>query len=587
MRMEKVREIFLKCSKDIVYILFALIILYLFLISLFTTCTMAYTDEHIFFVKDYPQLLLPGLLFLLLILFWLKAYVIEKNNKWKEKISGEFGRGILVGITIIWFIVLLWWIFKVPAIPVADQASVFYRAQEFLGGDYTYWKPGKYMDMYPYQNTMLLFFSIFHFVFKESALLSVKLFNLICWYGSILAICKLAERYFGKRTAVGTYMTLLWFFPAWSYVTFIYGTIPGLCFAAWGVLQEKKFEETGKNRHLILAGILLLLAVLWKSNYIIFVIAVCIMLLVHAVREKQLKPFLGILLILILYGIGYQGALSFVGAVTGENTGRGILFIGSIVDGLQESVMAPGWFNGYAEILYMEHWDDAALMQSLALEDLKNTVSVFAQQPDYALRFFARKTASMWSFPLLECNTLITKGHDRFYATGIFENILYDGQPLNVLLLLWLDVLQSILYFGTVLYLIFDRKKADLKKAGLIICFLGGFLFYLFWEAKCQYILPYYLLLFPYGIEGFRAALQRFAELREEWKEKGQASKKGYLKMLGQDRGVKCLAAVVLLVVLIGVIPGNITASAFKFGTDTVDYRWFCNNNEINYTIGG
>ena len=166
MRMEKVREIFLKCSKDIVYILFALIILYLFLISLFTTCTMAYTDEHIFFVKDYPQLLLPGLLFLLLILFWLKAYVIEKNNKWKEKISREFGRGILVGITIIWFIVLLWWIFKVPARPVADQASVFYRAQEFLGGDYTYWKPGKYMDMYPYQNTMLLFFSIFHFVFK-------------------------------------------------------------------------------------------------------------------------------------------------------------------------------------------------------------------------------------------------------------------------------------------------------------------------------------------------------------------------------------------------------------------------------------
>ena len=57
--------------------------------------------------------------------------------------------------------------------------------------------------------------------------------------------------------------------------------------------------------------------------------------------------------------------------------------------------------------------------------------------------------------------------------------------------------------------------------------------------------------------------------------------------MLGQDRGVKCLLALVLLIVLIGVIPGNFMDSAFKFGTDTVDYRWFCNNSEINYTIGG
>ncbi len=586
--MEKTREFFLKCSENIVYILFASIILYLFLISLFTTCTMAYTDEHIFFVKDYPQLLMPGLLFLLFVLFRLKVYADRKLRKRTDGgLPEEWCDRMLAGVTIVWFAALLWWIWRAPALPTADQASVFLRAKDFVAGDYTYWQPGEYMDVYPYQNAMVLFFAAFHFLFGEGALITIKLFNLICWYAGILAVCRLTGRYFGRRTAAGTYLALLWFFPAWSYVTFIYGTIPGLCFAVWGVLQEKKFEETGKNRHLILTGVLLLLAVLWKSNYIIFVIAVCIMLLVHAVREGQIKPLWGVLWTAGLYLAGTHGVSAFVEAVTGGDAGRGILFIGSIVDGLQESVRAPGWYNGYAEILYSKHRDDTALMKILAAEDLRSTVSVFAQQPDYALRFFARKTASMWSFPLLECNTLITKGHDRFYATGIFENILYDGQPLNVLLLLWLDVLQSILYFGIVLYLIFDRKKADLKKAGLIICFLGGFLFYLFWEAKCQYIFPYYLLLFPYGIEGFRAALQRFAEIREEREEKGQASKKGYLKMLGQDRGVKCLLALVLLIVLIGVIPGNFMDSAFKFGTDTVDYRWFCNNSEINYTIGG
>lgn len=585
--MKKVRGIFLKCSKSIIYILFASIILYLFLISLFTSCTMAYTDEHIFFIKDYPQLLLPGLLFLLFALFQLKKYADRRRGGRTERGRSEEWRDrLLIGITIVWFAALLWWICKAPALPTADQASVFLRAKDFTEGDYTYWQPGRYMDVYPYQNSMVLFFALFHLLFGGAVLTAIKLFNLICWYAGILAVCKLTGRYFGRETAVGTYLALLWFFPAWSYVTFIYGTIPGLCFAVWGVWQEQRFEETGKSRHLILTGVFLLLAVLWKSNYIIFVIAVCIMFLVHAVRERQIKPLLGILWVVGLYLAGTRGVLAFAEAVTDGDAGRGILFIGSIVDGLQESVRAPGWYNGYAEILYSKHRDDTALMQSLAVEDLKSTVSVFVKQPDYALRFFARKTASMWSFPLLECNTLITKGHDRFYATGIFENILYDGQPLNVLLLLWQDVLQSILYFGTVLYLIFDRKKADLKKAGLIICFLGGFLFYFFWEAKCQYILPYYLLLFPYGIEGFRAALQRFSELRGEWKEKGRGSRKGYLKMFGQDRGVRCLAAVVLLVIMIGVIPGNFAESAFKFGTDMVDYRWFCNNSEINYTIG-
>lgn len=585
--MEKMRKIFLRCSKSIVYILFASIILYLFLISLFTTCTMAYTDEHIFFVKDYPQLLLPGLLFLFFVLFWLKVYVDrKKRERTDSRLPGKRCDRILTGITIVWFIALLWWVLKAPAEPTADQASVFMRAKDFVARDYTCWQPGEYMDVYPYQNAMVLFFAAFHFLFGGTALTAIKLFNLICWYAGILAVCKLAGRYFGKGTAVGTYLALLWFFPAWSYVTFIYGTVPGLCCAVWGVLQEKKFEETGKNSHLILTGVFLLLAVMWKSNYIIFVIAVCIMLLVHAVRERQAKPLLGILWTVGLYFVGTQGVLAFMEMVTGGDARRGILFIGSIVDGLQESVRAPGWYNGYAEILYSKHRDDTALMKMLAAADLRNTVSVFAQQPDYALRFFARKTASMWSFPFLECNTLITKGHDRFYATGIFENILYDGQPLNVLLLLWLDVFQSILYFGVVLYLIFDRKKADLKKTGLIICFLGGFLFYLFWEAKCQYIFPYYLLLIPYGVEGFQAALQRFAEIREGWKNKGQDDRRGYLNMLGRDRGVRCLLAVVLFVALIGVIPGNITASAFKFGTDMTDYRWFCNNSEINYTIG-
>ena len=207
-----------KISKNIVYILFALIILYLFLISLFTTCTMAYTDEHIFFVKDYPQLLLPGLLFLFFVLFRLKVYA---DRKLSERADGglreEWCNRLLVGVTAVWFAVLLWWIWRAPALPTADQASVFLRAKDFVEGNYTYWQPGEYMDVYPYQNAMVLFFSAFHFLFGEGALIAIKLFNLICWYAGILAVCRLTGRYFGRGTAVGTYLALLWVFAAWPF----------------------------------------------------------------------------------------------------------------------------------------------------------------------------------------------------------------------------------------------------------------------------------------------------------------------------------------------------------------------------------
>ena len=88
------------------------------------------------------------------------------------------------------------------------------------------------------------------------------------------------------------------------------------------MLQEKKYEETGKIKYLVEAGILLLLAVMWKSNYIIFVIAVIIMLSVYTVRAGQMKSFLGILLMLGIYLAGTQGALSFVSVLTGEMVQR-------------------------------------------------------------------------------------------------------------------------------------------------------------------------------------------------------------------------------------------------------------------------
>lgn len=142
-----------------------------------------------------------------------------------------------------------------------------------------------------------------------------------------------------------------------------------------------------------------------------------------------------------------------------------------------------------------------------------------------------------------------------------------------------LDVLQSILYFGTLLFLIFDRKKRDLKKAGFIICFLGGFLLHFFWEAKCEYALLYYLMLYPYSIEGYRATLKTLTKMRKQWLNKEECSKKDRLAIMWKDTGIKLLVAIFVLIIIIEILPENIITSTIKLGIDTEEYIWFCQNN--------
>lgn len=589
--MDKLQKIFLKCSNHIVYGLFAVIVLYLFLLSLFGTCVMVYTDEHIFFVKDYPIPMLMGLGVLVVYMAWGRGKVNEvrqrrkaaadeemrKSGKVAEdgpgRLQGGLKKWFLPGITVCWFLLLTFWIWKTLLPPMHDQYFVFYGAKEFLEGDYTRWQPGGYLHMYPFQNTLMLFYTVFHLVFGEQALLAVELFNLLCWYLGILAVCSLAESYFGEAAAKWTYVALLGFLPMWGYVTYIYGTVPGLCFGLWGIRMERKFEETKKNRYLAAAGVLLMLAVMWKNNYLIFAAAVMVMVFLCAVREKTVKPLWGIAWILALYFLGTKGTLVWIERVTGQEMTNGIPLIAWVAMGLRESNIAPGWFNMYTEKLYETCGYQGSAMIQPAIEEIQKSFSLFAQQPDYALRFFSRKLSSMWNSPLLESVTIITKRNSTGELSYAVKDILYNGGVWNTALFLWQDIVQSILLFGLVLFLVFDKKKLKLENSCMIIAVLGGFLFHIFWEGKCQYVLPYYILLFPFSVQGYLSSSAYLAGGTDGLNGIGSR-----VRVLWKEGSAKFLAAVIALVLVITVLPGDFIGAVMKMGNDTSDYIWYCRN---------
>ena len=74
---------------------------------------------------------------------------------------------------------------------------------------------------------------------------------------------------------------------------------------------------------------------------------------------------------------------------------------------------------------------------------------------------------------------------------------------LHAIYIVYCDIIQNIIYIGASYCLIFRWRGLTTKQITLIVIFLGGFTFHLFWETKSDYVLPYFLLLIPYAAAGW------------------------------------------------------------------------------------
>ena len=60
---------------------------------------------------------------------------------------------------------------------------------------------------------------------------------------------------------------------------------------------------------------------------------------------------------------------------------------------------------------------------------------------------------------------------------------------------------------------VLNYKKIQTLELIFPIVFIGGFLFHLIWEAKCQYTITYFILLIPYAIVGYKIIGEKLLKL--------------------------------------------------------------------------
>ncbi len=568
-------KVILNTGDKIVAVLFSVIILYLFLLSIFTTCYMVYTDEHVYYLRDFPLLMGAGLVMLCLFLSFLK----KKSDKKEKEVSDKEERErkelrrlkiLALSATMILGAGMAWFILHANLPPIYDQGAVYGAAGRLLSGDYSDWKQGEYFSMLPYQNGMVLMMCPFIAVFGERASLAMQICNVPVLFLAYWGISKTAGRFFDRRSVYYTYLGLLLMAPMWTQVTFVYGTIQEVCLAVWAVYLALVFENEGKWRYLTGSGICIMFAILWKSNAEIFMIAIMLMLFVQAIRKKSVKMLAGIFVIAVCGLAAVKGAPFIMHLITGEDTTRGIPMTAWLAMGLQESSIAPGWYNEFPMNLYRHVSNDPEVIKGEVWKSFEDSFALFSEQRDYAVRFFARKLASMWADPAFQFFTTVNTRNIRGDFSYAMKDFFYNGGIMNTAVYLLLDIMQSVYYFGVLLYLIIKGRELKLERAHLLVVFLGGFLFHFIGEAKSHYVVPYYLMLMPYTLQGYREMAGRLWKVnfgsREERRE--------LLKRRSVQKGM-VLAAVIVIVSLLRV---PAVTNTLKLGGEERDYIWYCTN---------
>lgn len=553
---EKIWSFIYGLSKRIAYVIFGTICFYLFLASIYSTCIMWYDTEITYYIKDFPLLMVSGLLVMMLLLFLLRHFLQKIMNKSKY---------IIILFTLVWAVLLIGFVCNTDISRVYDQAMVYEAVKGLVSGDYTLWQVGGYIYCYPFQNGVILLYAPIMLFFGENTYGAVQALSIILYWLMAVGFYKLAKKYFDRTVAVFTYIGVLFFLPLWGYVKFFYGNLSGLCFIIWAIYFLMCFMESIRWKYLIGSSLCLAFSMVFKSNFLIYGIAMILVLVLEGVCKKKSYYLKAVVVLGLTIVLASKLPLWVAEWITGCPTDQGIPSIHCIDMGLRESYVAPGWYSGDSMKSFAENQYSVDKFTSIVWQSIKDSLAYFGQNKYYALSFFGKKTASIWNNPTFESFAVVVKGNVSGTIEYWMKDILYNGGIWNSIIMLIMDVLQSIYLFGNVLYLMYCKKEHDLKRAIPLIAFIGGFLLHIFWEGKSQYTFLYFIMLIPYALMGYKFCLQRIIE----WYN-GQFR----MERLKKSKKVRMFAVLMAVLLIIGIWDNPVFDVTIKLQGDEEAYVW-------------
>ncbi|MCM1237533.1 MAG: glycosyltransferase family 39 protein [Ruminococcus flavefaciens] len=528
--------------KKCAWILFTLIIGYLLLASIFSSCylgkyyyptllgTTEINTEHTFYIRDcfLPHFVVFAVFSLLLI--YIRP---EKLKKLVSKRYFSIAMCIMAGI--ISALVVL----SGQYYPKYDQMHVMEAASRLNQHIYTDFEPGEYLFVFPFQTGIVLYFQLLSLLFGNNNYIAFQLVNCLWIALAYYFFTKIASLLWeGHRfLQAGTAMLGVLFLPYLLYATFLYGTVVGMAFALFSFYMILLYEKSPRTSYLIISGMSMGIATVTKSNYVIFMIAALIYLFLKFIQNKtsgtrKVSELILIAVLILCFLLGKFGVNAYVRSLNDGKEVKGIPMTAWITMGLQDGKGAPGWYNGYNNGVYIDNDYDYDKTSAAVIEEMKRIVRGYPKNIKTiktSISFFVKKISSQWNNPTFQSLWIL---EERIGKNGM-DWILHGAG--RYVYTLFVNLLQTWILAGVFLYAILRSDKSSLEEIILPVAFIGGFIFHIVWEAEGLYAILYFPLLLPLAICGYeewRSFLLVKKELiaKNGWKsESGKALKKRLL----------------------------------------------------------
>ena len=506
---------FTTVSENIVKLLLLAVEVFLLLLSIMRTSIVSEYEEHSDYAIDNPlrhilvMIIVGIIVFTVSKLFTLQQLKIETCTlkaiiKWTALVL--FAANLLMALYLVQ---------NTQFEPLGDASILWDIACRMQEGNYTDFQYLGYAERHFNQMGALFFLkALVRLVGAENQIV-LQFINIAALGIFQLCLRKISSQLFGETVGNLTLISCVLFFPLSLYVVFTYFNLISWTLIALGMLQEISFFRTGRKRHLVIMVLSVFLAVQLKSFSWIAVIAMIIYGCYEGLRKKQFMALLGMIAAILLVTFANVGMKSNVLSETGAKELRTMPALGYVAMGMQESYMAPGWYNGVHDRTYLECEGKEVLMKDTFTEMIGDRVQEFLQDPGYAAWFYYHKMASQWNNPSFQ-GFWFGEISDAKVAVQDWIQSMYTGL-IRVKLNNYLNYLLTLIHTGVLLWLVLGFRDIRLKHLLPGIYFLGGFVFLVFWEAKCQYTLGFFIFLLAYCAYGYVRLYRLFSNIKSKY----------------------------------------------------------------------
>lgn len=439
----------------------------------------------------------------------------------------------IVGVMLLFTTVLsLAWVNLVQSVPSGDSMTLLNTAKDASQGNFgnlvnsgASYGNHSYFDFYPNELGFVLFTQLFYTVFGSgTSALVFQVINVIALDAVYLGLVLIVKHAFDRPSVTNLSAILLTLCLQPMFITtYVYSYLIGLAFIVWAIFFALRFMKENK---LLYAGLGILTAILGyilRPEYMVILIAVCIALVLHAIdKKKWLSIMTAALMVLCAFGAqklvvaGYRSA----------SGGKLDTHLSSTVKryaGISESGMAPGWYNAVDfNTLLSSNMDMNAADESAKLGIKERMQSLSASRR--TVEFFKEKLLSQINEPTFQ-SIWLSQVREHNLPTNeklspIVESVYTGG--LKLLLDNWFHYFNMmVLLFATagMIWLILRRTLCP-QTLILPLSVTGGILYHMLYEAKSQYMLPYFIFLIPLAAYGIIESTKAFYFLLKKIKSK-------------------------------------------------------------------